>query len=133
MIPEVHTFHAPEVGLIPINRTLLTCYQASIILEDIDSVESFVNNLERIEPPSQLIAGLGDPLVQRYLLLNKSAESVRRLEFWLETSLEMEIEIIQEGFGLSPTLTEIISTLLSYTEFTKVKIAYMYFQVKTRN
>lgn len=92
-----------------------------------------MNNLERIEPPSQLIAGLGDPLVQRYLLLNKSAESVRRLEFWLETSLEMEIEIIEEGFGLSPTLTEILSTLLSYTEFTKVKIAYMYFQVKTRN
>jgi centromere protein I len=101
-------------------KRLLTHHQASVILEDIDSVESFVNNLERLEPPSQLIAGLSDPLVQKYLLLNKSADSVRRLEFWLETNFEAEIEILQEGFGLSPSLTEILSALLSYTEFTKV-------------
>ena len=81
-----------------------------------------MDNLERIEPPSQLIAGLGDPLVQRYLLLNKSADSVRRLEFWLEANFEMEIEVLEEGFGLSPTLTEILSALRSYTEFTKVRI-----------
>jgi centromere protein I len=124
MIPEVHTFHAAEVRLLLLLwKRLLTHHQASVILEDIDSVESFVNNLERLEPPSQLIAGLSDPLVQKYLLLNKSADSVRRLEFWLETNFEAEIEILQEGFGLSPSLTEILSALLSYTEFTKVWMA----------
>ena len=79
-----------------------------------------MNQLDRIEPPSQIIAGLNDPLVQKYLYLNKSADSVRRLEFWLERTFEEEIEMLQEGFGLSPTLTEILSALLSYTEFTKV-------------
>jgi centromere protein I len=68
-----------------------------------------------------LIAGLNDPLVQKYLYLNKSAESVRRLEFWLERGFEEEIEMIQEGFGLSPTLKDILSALLSYTEFTNVR------------
>jgi hypothetical protein len=79
-----------------------------------------VATLERIEPPSQLIAGLGDPLVHKYLQLNKSADTARRLEFWLERSFEEEIDLLKEGFGVSPTLGEIFSALLSYTEYTKV-------------
>lgn len=79
-----------------------------------------MDTLERIEPPSQLIAGLDDPLVQKYLQLNKSADAVRRLEFWLERSFEEEMNLLMEGFGVSPTLGEMFSALLSYTEYTKV-------------
>jgi centromere protein I len=104
VIPEVHTFHAQE---------------ATVTLEDIDSVEVFVDRLERIEPPSQVIAGLQDALVQKYLHLNKTPDSIRRLEFWLDRSFDEEIELIEQAFGVSPTLRELLLALLSYTEYTK--------------
>ena len=95
--------------------------QASITLEDIDKADTFVEQLEKIDPPSQLVSGLKDPLLQKYLMLNASADTARRLEFWLQRFFEEEIELLQEGFGLSPSLTELLTGLVSYTESTKVR------------
>lgn len=96
--------------------------QTSVTLEDIDSVEAFVGKLETIESPSQLVSGLKDPLLQKYLILNTSDDSSRRLAFWLQHYFEEEIALLQEGFGLSPSLSELLSGLVSYTEATKVLI-----------
>jgi centromere protein I len=96
-----------------------------VTLEDIDSVEAFVEKLETIEPPSQLVSGLKDPLLQKYLMLNTSDESSRRLEFWLQHYFEEEIGLLQEGFGLSPSLSELLSGLVGYTETTKVLISML--------
>lgn len=104
ILPEVHTFH-PSV--------------AAVTLEDIRSVDDFVDNLELIEPPSQIIAGLRDPLLQKYIILGISKDASQRLEFWLLRYFEEEMEILSEGFGLSVTLPEILSALASFTESSK--------------
>lgn len=89
-------------------------------IEEVESADHFVNNLERIEPPSQLIAGLRDPLLQKFLLLDTSVESSKRLEFWLLRYFEEELETFREGFGLSSSLSELLAALVSYTESSKV-------------
>ena len=104
ILPQVHTFHPSD---------------ASITLEDIQNVDDFVDKLELIEPPSQIIAGLRDPLLQKYLLLSTSRDASQRLEFWLLRYFEEEIETLREGFSLSVTLPEILSALTSYTESSK--------------
>jgi centromere protein I len=91
-------------------------------IEEVENVDHFVKNLENIEPPSQLIAGLRDPLLQKFLMLNTSADLSSRLEFWLLRSFEDELEVLREGFGLSPTLSELLAAIISYTESSKVSL-----------
>ncbi|KAF2397240.1 Mis6-domain-containing protein [Trichodelitschia bisporula] len=105
VIPEVHTFHANET---------------SVTLEEIDSAEHFVENLERIDPPSQIVAGLTDPLLQKYLMLGLSSDVPDRLRFWLLQYFDEELQSIKEGFGLSTSLPSLLSGLISYTEATKI-------------
>jgi centromere protein I len=94
--------------------------QTSVTLEEVNTVTDFVGSLERIEPPSQLVAGLRDPLLQKFMALRSSPDSSLRLEFWLERYFEEEIELLQEGFGLSTSLPEILKGIISYTEASKV-------------
>ncbi|KAI1342636.1 Mis6-domain-containing protein [Xylariaceae sp. FL0016] len=69
-IPEVHTSHATE---------------NSVTLEEIENVEGFVNKLESIELPNQLIAVLGDPLLQKFLYLRPQSEAHQRVGNWLSS------------------------------------------------
>ncbi|KAI0398199.1 Mis6-domain-containing protein [Xylariaceae sp. FL0594] len=69
-IPEVHTSRATE---------------DSVTLEEIESVDGFVNRLEKIELPNQLIAILNDPLLQKLLLLRPQAEAHIRACNWLNS------------------------------------------------
>lgn len=94
--------------------------KAALTIEEVENVDHFVDNLERIEPPSQLIAGLQDPLLQKFLIMNTSIDSARRLELWLLLSFEEEMETLREGFGLSPSLSELLGAVVSYTESSKV-------------
>ena len=105
MVPDVHTYYADG---------------STVILEEIDSVKSLVDNLERISPPSQIVAGLKDPLLQKYMALRPSEDSNHRLSFWLQTYFEDEIDLVKQGFGLSPSLSEILGAVLSFAESTKV-------------
>jgi hypothetical protein len=89
-------------------------------IEEVENVDHFVNNLENIETPSQLVAGLRDPLLQKFLLLNTSADLSSRLDFWLLRSFEEELETLREGFGLSTTLSELLAAVVNYTESSKV-------------
>ncbi|CAK7226241.1 hypothetical protein SCUCBS95973_006134 [Sporothrix curviconia] len=68
-LPAVHTVHAQE---------------ESVTLEEIDSAAGFVQHLETIELPSQLVAVLADPLLQKLLLLRPSDEAFARVDRWLE-------------------------------------------------
>ncbi|KAK4175726.1 Mis6-domain-containing protein [Triangularia setosa] len=68
LVPGVHTLHAHET---------------SVTLEELDSAEGFVNNLEKIEMPSQLVAVLADPLLQKFLLLRPSEQASQRIGNWL--------------------------------------------------
>ncbi|KAK4240494.1 centromere protein I [Achaetomium macrosporum] len=73
LFPTVHTLHAQE---------------SSVTLEEIDSAESLAKNLEKIELPTQLVAVLADPLLQKFLLLRPDAEAFSRIANWLMACLD---------------------------------------------
>ncbi|RCI08824.1 hypothetical protein L249_4840 [Ophiocordyceps polyrhachis-furcata BCC 54312] len=78
-------------GLIPAVQTS-EATEDSVTLEEIDSVEGFVQNLEKIELPNQLVAVLADPLLQKLLLLRPGPESQRRVTNWLTSVLRDFVE-----------------------------------------
>ncbi|KAF2129000.1 Mis6-domain-containing protein [Dothidotthia symphoricarpi CBS 119687] len=103
-IPDVHTYHATE---------------NSVTLEGIDSVEDFVEKLDRIEPPGQLISFLTDPLLQKYVDLRPSPIISSRIDLWLATCLEDQYEIARQGTGDSRYLSEVLDGLLKHAQYTK--------------
>ncbi|KAI1129420.1 Mis6-domain-containing protein [Nemania abortiva] len=98
-IPEVHTSHAKE---------------NSITLEEIESVDSFVKNLEKIELPNQLVAILRDPLLQKLLFLRPQAQAHLRACHWLSSYAQDMVAVDSEVH-----LIDIINTLRSYVTATK--------------
>ncbi|KAI1429512.1 Mis6-domain-containing protein [Xylaria sp. FL1777] len=98
-IPEVHTSHAIE---------------NSVTLEEIESVDGFVKNLEKIELPNQLIAILGDPLLQKFLFLRPQAQAHLRACNWLYSYAQDMMT------GDSDTrLIDILNVLRNYVTATK--------------
>jgi centromere protein I len=104
VIPEVHTFFSNE---------------SSVTLEEVNNVDDFIEKLDRIEPPGQLISFLSDPLLQKYLILNPSSVSARRINLWLTAYLEDEYETARQGQQTSPQLSEILDAILDLTRYTK--------------
>jgi centromere protein I len=94
--------------------------QASVTLEEIDSAGDFVEKLERIEPPGQLISFLTDPLLQKYVALRPSPIASARIDLWLSTCLEEEYNAVQSGHSPSANLTEILEGLHRQAQYTKV-------------
>ncbi|KAI4651159.1 uncharacterized protein J4E79_009358 [Alternaria viburni] len=103
-IPDVHTYHATE---------------SSATLEGIDSVDDFVEKLDRIEPPGQLVALLVDPLLQKYIDLKPSSITASRLGNWLATCLEEQFDECRQGAANDKYLSEILDGLLRYAQYTK--------------
>ncbi|KAK0754561.1 Mis6-domain-containing protein [Schizothecium vesticola] len=68
VIPHVHTPHSHE---------------NSVTLEEIEDAESFVENLDKLELPAQLVAILADPLLQKLMLLRPNAEGFSRISNWV--------------------------------------------------
>ncbi|KAJ4289809.1 Phosphate metabolism transcription protein [Kalmusia sp. IMI 367209] len=110
-IPDVHTFHTNEASN-PDFRT-------SVTLEGIDNVEDFVEKLDRIEPPGQLVSFLTDPLLQKYVELKDSPIISRRIQLWLSTCLEEQYYAIKEGTVDERYLSEILEGLLEHAQYTK--------------
>ncbi|KAI0472068.1 Mis6-domain-containing protein [Xylariaceae sp. FL0804] len=99
LVPEVHTAHATET---------------SVTLEEIENVDAFVKHLETIELPSQLIAILSDPLLQKFLLLRPQAEAHQRVSNWL-TSYAQDLL----GGNAEAQLVDVLEILESYVSTTK--------------
>lgn len=91
--------------------------QTSVTLEEIENANGFVAELEKIELPNQLVAVMGDPLLQKLLQL-KSTDAVRqRVDNWLMAFFEDQLE----GDGSSEgALLDMLASILEYTRFTKV-------------
>ncbi|KAJ4347919.1 Phosphate metabolism transcription protein [Didymosphaeria variabile] len=102
-IPDVHTFHANE----------------AITLEGIDNVEDFVEKLERIEAPGQMVSFLTDPLLQKYVELSDSPIIVQRIQLWLSMCLEDQYNAIKEGVVDMRYLSDILNGLLKHAQYTK--------------
>ncbi|KAJ4378688.1 Phosphate metabolism transcription protein [Didymella sp. IMI 355093] len=104
VLPDVHTYHATE---------------SSVTLEGIDTVEAFVEKLERIEPPGQLISFLTDPLLQKYVDLKPSPVVSARINLWLATCLEDQIAPVALKTEDPAFLTELLDGLLQHARYTK--------------
>lgn len=103
----MHTFHASE---------------NSVTLEGIDNVEDFVEKLDRIDPPGQLISFLTDPLLQKYVELRPSPISSSRIDLWLGTCLEGLYEDERLGTIDRQYMDEILEGLLQHAQHIKVFI-----------
>ncbi|KAI9802840.1 MAG: hypothetical protein M1833_001439 [Piccolia ochrophora] len=104
VIPEVHTSHANE---------------ASVTLEEVDSVEDFVQKLDRLELPNQAISVLEDPLMQKYVTLKPSDVASKRVDNWLSLFFQEELESITAGESPRNRLFEVLRGVHKYARYTK--------------
>lgn len=90
-------------------------------LEELRSVEHFVERLDRIELPNQIISMMGDALAQKYLFLAQPEAAHQRLNDWLKGFLDDQLERIQnhDQEGLE-SLGYILNLALNYAQYTKV-------------
>jgi centromere protein I len=88
----------------------------SVTLEGIDNVDDFVERLDRIEPPGQMIAFLTDPLLQKYVELKPSPVTSTRINLWLSTCLEDLYEVERMGSGDPKYAQEIFDGLIKHAE-----------------
>ncbi|KAJ9267085.1 hypothetical protein DTO212C5_6150 [Paecilomyces variotii] len=89
-------------------------------LEELRSVNDFIERFDKIELPNQIVSSLADPLAQKYLLLTKSEDASRRLEDWLESFLNDELEKILHGDEADPeALNYVLGATVGYVRTTK--------------
>jgi len=82
-------------------------------------VEDFVEKLDRIEPPGQMISFLTDPLLQKYVDLKPSLITSTRIDLWLALCLEEQYEGERLGNGDSQYLSEVLNGLLKHAQYIK--------------
>jgi centromere protein I len=85
-------------------------------LEEIDNADAFVKNLEKIELPTQLVAVMADPLLQKFLLLRPDAEGSSRISNWLMACLGD----VASGDADSDIFLDMIEVIHDYAAATKV-------------
>jgi centromere protein I len=89
-------------------------------LEEIESVNEFVDKLEKIELPNQLVASLRDPLLHKFLQLKPSVSISQRIDQWLLAFFEDQLETP----GSEKTILEMLEAIRDYTNHTKVCSPY---------
>ncbi|KAI9786901.1 MAG: hypothetical protein M1839_005132 [Geoglossum umbratile] len=101
-VPEVHTSQANE---------------SSVTLEEVENVNDFIEKLDRLELPNQLVSVLGDPLLQKFLALRSS--DTKRIESWLSAFLDGELQLTEHGQPPSSRLSSMLQSISNYTQYTK--------------
>lgn len=86
-------------------------------LEEIENVSGFIGRLEKIELPNQLVAIMGDPLLQKLLQLKSTDITRRRVDNWLMAFFEDQLE--NEENSEAPLL-DMLASIREYIRFTKV-------------
>jgi centromere protein I len=90
-------------------------------LEELRNVNEFVECLEKIELPNQMVSVLGDRLAQKYMLLVGPTTAKLRLEDWLEVFLRDVVEHTRTSDSEeSETLGYVLSVAAGYAQVTKV-------------
>lgn len=101
VIPQVFTSHAQET---------------SVTLDEIEDVHEFIQKLEKIQPPNQLVAVINDPLLQKFLQLRSSESNTRRVDSWLMAFFE---DHLQSSHADERQILDILESMLAYTRHTK--------------
>ncbi|KAL4803310.1 Mis6-domain-containing protein [Aspergillus unguis] len=89
-------------------------------LEELRSVEHFIERLDKIELPNQIISTLSDGLAQKYLFLVQPEVADRRLNDWLQAFLSDHLEYARDfdDEGVEE-LSHVLSLVVIYTQYTK--------------
>ncbi|KAJ5825814.1 Centromere protein Cenp-I [Penicillium riverlandense] len=89
-------------------------------LEEIRDIGHFVEKIDRIELPNQIISTLGDAIAQKYLFLVQPEAAHRRLDEWLRSFLEDKLEQLREDVDDEPeTLSYVLDFVVGYASYTK--------------
>lgn len=94
----------------------LTLIQNSVTLEEVENITGFVQNIDRIELPNQLVAVLADPMLQKLLLLRPNAEAYQRVANWLNSVLQSVID----GDADEAVLWEVLDVVKEFVVQSKV-------------
>jgi len=89
-----------------------------VTLEEVDTVDELVLNLEKIELPNQLVAVLADPLLQKLMLLRPSDESQSRVDHWIRACVS---EVASEDSD-PDALMDLLEIVHDYLQRTKVSL-----------
>lgn len=80
-------------------------------------MDEFIQKLEKIELPNQLVASIHDPLLQKLLYLRSSETTLQRIDYWLLAFFEDQLE---NGRSSETQIADMLELILQYTRFTKV-------------
>ncbi|KAL2844672.1 Mis6-domain-containing protein [Aspergillus pseudodeflectus] len=89
-------------------------------LEELRGVDHFIERLEKIELPNQIISTIADGLAQKYIFLAQPELANRRLNDWLEGFLGDQLEYAQDfdDEGVE-TLGYVLALAVSYARYSK--------------
>jgi len=88
-----------------------------VTLEELDNVGDFVQKLELIEPPNQLVAVISDPFLQKYLQLRSSEKYITRIDSWLLAFFEDRLSDPEDN---ASQIISMLDSMVEYTRYTKV-------------
>jgi centromere protein I len=91
-------------------------------LEELRGVDHFIERLEKIELPNQIISTIADSLAQKYIFLAQPELANRRLNDWLESYLSDQLEYAQDfdDEGVE-SLGYVLALALRYASYSKVR------------
>ncbi|KAJ6024257.1 Centromere protein Cenp-I [Penicillium herquei] len=93
-------------------------------LEELRDIDHFVDKIDMIELPNQIISALGDGMAQKYLHLVQSEVADHRLNEWLRNFLQDKLEQIQAEDGDDPdVLSYVLGFVEAYAAYTKQLLA----------
>ncbi|MCJ1378742.1 hypothetical protein MMC17_001841 [Xylographa soralifera] len=105
IVPEVHTYLSDKL---------------STTLEDINGVAHFIEKLDRIVLPNQLVSVLEDPLLRHYVMLKPNHATQRRIDDWLSMFFDAQISSKQIDSHMSKALVEVLEKVLNYLRYSKL-------------
>ncbi|KAJ6150991.1 Centromere protein Cenp-I [Penicillium chermesinum] len=89
-------------------------------LEELRSIEHFVDKIDRIELPNQIISTLGDVMARKYIHLIQSEAANHRLDEWLGNFLQDKLEQIQGDDDDDPEILDyVLDVIVGYSAYTK--------------
>lgn len=89
-------------------------------LEEIRDVGHLVERIDKIELPNQIISILSDAIAQKYLHLVQPVLADHRLDEWLRSFLEDQLELLREDEDDPETLAYFLSFVVGYATCIKV-------------
>ncbi|KAK6354112.1 hypothetical protein TWF730_008530 [Orbilia blumenaviensis] len=104
IVPVLHTFNASE---------------NSVTLEEIDSVKGLVDNLHKLELPSQVGAVFQDDMFRNFVLLKGSDNVISRLDDWTYAALFDEYDVETAARSASERLEVFLKQILNYAAMRK--------------